>query len=163
MAENVSEGDKEDVDVKPDKDGKYPETVPWNRYVGIKESLGKKLDSEKAKVQSLEEQAKKAVAPDEHTRIKTELDNTKTKLQETSDELKTVKDKTLTEKRDILIKKGVAEDKVKEMSVKECDTVLGVLGVFKPKADLGSGSGDTKLTGSPMSLARDAYSSSNKK
>ena len=56
----TDEGNKEG-DIKPDKDGKYPEVVPWNQYVGIKESLGKKLDSERARATSLEEQLKKAL------------------------------------------------------------------------------------------------------
>lgn len=130
-----------------DKEGKYPEVVPWSKYVGIKESLGNKLETERQKVTSLEEKLKSAVSTEEHTKIKEELDSTKTKLQETSDVLKTTQEKTLTEKRDILVKRGVPEEKVKELSEKELDSVGVVLETLKPKADLGGGGGGELPTG----------------
>lgn len=128
-------------EVKPDAEGKYPETVAWKQYVGIKESLGKKLDTAKAKVTELEEQAKKATSPEELTSAKEELEGTKTKLQEVTTELKTTQDKTLTEKRATLVSRGVPEDKVKDMSEKELDSANVVLEATKPKADLGGGGG----------------------
>lgn len=152
------EGAKTDVEeIQPDKDGKYPETVSWSKYVGIKESLGKKLDTAKEQVTSLEERLKTAVSTDEHGKIKQELEETKTKLQQTSDELNTTKEQTLTEKRATLTKRGIPEDKVKDMSVKELDAALVVLEHSKPSPDLGGGGGASPLVGSPMELAQRAY------
>ncbi len=127
-------------EVKPDADGKYPETVPWNRYVGIKESLGKKIDAEKTKVQSLEEQLKTTVSTDEHKKVSEELEGTKKMLTDKTTELDTKVAATLTEKRAALITKGVPEEKVKDMSVEVIDAVLAVE-MPKPKSDLGGGGG----------------------
>ncbi len=126
---------------KADAEGKYPETVSWKQYVGIKESLGKKLDTAKTKVGELEEQIKTAVKPEELTTVKGELEAAKTKLQETTDELNTSKEATLTEKRAVLIKKGVPEEKVKDMSVAELNSANLVLETVKPKADMAGGGG----------------------
>jgi len=151
------------VQIPADKDGKYPEVVPWHQYVGIKESLGGKLDAEKAKVSSLEEKLKNVVDPEELKKVKEELDTTKTKLTETETELSTTKEKTLTEKRDTLTKRGIPEDKVKDMSEKELDAAFVVLQHSKPSPDLGGGGGSgASLEGKPMDLARQAYASSNK-
>ncbi len=144
--------------VEPDKEGKHPETVSWSQYVGIKESLGGKLDAERTKVTSLEEKVKTAISTDEHNRVVGELTEAKTKLQETTDELNTSKEKTLTEKRGILTKRGIPEDSVKDMSVAELNAALVVLEHSKPAPDLGSGGGSGKLEGSPMELAQRAYS-----
>ena len=97
--------DKLDEEIQPDKEGKFPEVVPWNKYVGIKESLGKKLDTERQKVASLEEQLKMAIKPEDVKSIKDELDETKTKLTTTETELSSLKQTTLTEKRSILTKR----------------------------------------------------------
>lgn len=126
---------------------KHPETVPWSQYVGIKEKFTRVEKELGDKITGLEEQAKKAVSTDEHTKIKEELESTKTKLQETSDVLKTTQEKTLTEKRDILVKRGVPEDKVKDLSEKELDSVGVVLETLKPKADLGGGGGGESPAG----------------
>ena len=155
-----SDEDKNDVDVvEPDKDGKHPETVTWSQYVGIKESLGKKLDASKEKVQGLEEKVKTAVTPEEHKKVADELEEAKKKQTETDEELKNTKEKTLTEKRAILTKRGVPEEKTKEMSVQELDAALIGVEHSKPGADLGGGGGASPLVGkSPMELAQDAYS-----
>jgi hypothetical protein len=150
-------------EIRPDKDGKYPETVPWSKYVGIKESLGKKLDSERAKATSLEEQLKKAVNPEELSKVKAELDSTKAKLTEKETELNTNKENSLTEKRNILVKNGVPEEKAKTMSEKEIDGAMVILQLnkgVKPAPDLGGGGGSHgSLEGlSPMELALRAYS-----
>jgi len=144
------------------KKGEHPETVPWGQYVGIKESLGKKLDTATQKVGTLEEQLKGTISKEEHDKIKAELETTKTDAQKAADELKTSKDATLAEKRSALVKKGVAEDKVKGMSAEQMDGLLGVIATLKPGADMGGGGGGGELKGSPMELARQAYGSSNK-
>ena len=142
---------------------KHPETVAWNQYVGIKESLGKKLDTATQKVGTLEEQLKTAISKEEHDKVKGELETAKTAAQTAADELKTSKDATLAEKRSTLVKKGISEDKVKDMSAGELDSLAEAIASFKPKADLGGGGGGTGVpVGSPMELARQAYGSSNK-
>lgn len=140
------------------KKGEHPETVPWGQYVGIKESLGKKLDTATQKVGTLEEQLKGTISKEEHDRIKAELDIAKTAAQTAADELKTSKDATLTEKRTALIAKGVPEDKVKGMSVEQLDSLLGVIATLKPGADMGGGGGGgIELKGSPLQLATRGY------
>lgn len=145
-------------EIVPDATGKHPEVVPWNKYVGIKESLGKKLDTERTKATSLEEQLKKAPNAEEYTKIKAELDTTKAKLTEKEGELTKVKEATVSEMRTSLITKGIPEEKVKVMSEAEMKGALSVIGDRKPLPDLGSGGGSGKLEGSPMELARQAYS-----
>lgn len=162
----MSNGDNDEVEkiqpdaegkIKPDKDGKYPEVVPWSKYVGIKESLGKKLDTAKEQVTSLEEKLKTATNPEEFKKVSDELEETKKKLTDSDEELKNTKEKTLTEKRSILVKRNIPEEKVKDMSVEELNAALVVLEHSKPGADMGSGSGAGALEGSPMELARKAY------
>ena len=149
-------------EVKPDASGKYPETIPWSKYVGIKESLGKKLTSSEEKVKNLEEQLKKAPNADEFNQIKGELESTKTKLTEKEGELTKTKEATVTELRKNLIAKGLTEERVKTMSEAELKVALEVLGDKKPLPDLGGGGGSGVLQGSPMELAKQAYESSNK-
>lgn len=148
---------KEPEDIKPDASGKYPEVVPWNQYVGIKESLGKKLDSERAKVTSLEERLKGAASTEELGKLKMELEETKTKLQTTTTELTGIKDKSVSEKRATLVKRGIPEDEVKDMSDQELSAALKVLAHSKPAPDMGGGGGSTELKGSPLDLAVRAY------
>ena len=160
----MSDEDKQDVvEIQPDKEGKYPETVPWKQYVGIKESLGKKLDSERTKVASLEEQLKKAASAEELSKTKKELEDTKAQAKKVEEELKTTKESSLAEKRATLVKRGVPEDEVKDMSDKELNILAKALGSVKPKPDLGGGGGSGELKGSPMELAVRAYSESSKK
>ena len=145
-------------EIQPDKDGKYPETVSWKQYVGVKESLGNKLTSEKQQVTSLKEQLGKAVNPEEFNRIKQELDDTKGKLTKTEEELTGVKSKSVSEKRDTLVKKGVPGDIVVNMSDIELSAALRVLEHSKPGPDMGGGGGAKPLEGmSPMALAASAY------
>ncbi len=158
----MSDEDKNDDvgEVKPDKDGKHPDTVSWSQYVGIKESLGGKLDTSREKVTGLEEKLKNASSPEELTKVKGELEETQGKLKTMTDELNTSKEATLTEKRGVLTKLGVPEEKVKEMSVGELNAALiGLEHSKKPGADLGGGGGGGgKLEGSPLDLALRAYS-----
>lgn len=145
--------------ITPDKEGKYPEVVPWSKYVGIKESLGNKLEAEKTKVTGLEEKLKTAISTEDHEKIKKELEEANEKLKTASEELQGIKDKSASEKRELLVKRGVPEEKAKEMSEKEMDTVLGVLKEAKPGADLsGGGGGAGILEGKgPIALAKLGY------
>lgn len=153
--------------IKADEKGKYPEVVPWDKYVGVKEMLTKaKTQATELgeKVTSLEEKLRNA-SPEEAGKVKTELEGakeelktTKEKLTTTEEELTSLKEKTLTEKRAILTKRGIPEDKVKDMSGKELDAAIVVLGHSKPAPDLsGGGGGGGELKGSPMELAQRAY------
>ena len=158
MSDPVDEG-KGDVDeIQPDADGKYPDSVPWDKYVGVKESLGKKLDSERERAKSLEEQLTKAISPEDHQKLQTQLDEANTSLQKVTEELEGVKGKSISEKRDFLIKKGISEEEVKEMSEEALGAAVKVLEGYKPKPDLGDGGGSGELKGSPMELAKTAYS-----
>ena len=157
---------KDDVEeIQPDKDGKYPESVPWKQYVGTKESLGGKLTTEREKVKSLEEQIKNAPNAEEATKIKEERDGLKTKLQEKEDAEKAASEKSATELRETLKKSGLTEEQTKDMSEAEMKRMVSVLG-SKPKSlpDLsGGGGGGSVPTGTPMELARQAYKESSKK
>ena len=156
------------VEIQPDKDGKYPESVPWKQYVGTKESLGKKIDAEKAntesekqKVISLEEKLKGATSADEFEKTKTELAELKVANQGSLDKLKGIQEKSLSEKRSALIKKGLSEEKIKDMSEESLTATLEVLEGFKPLPDLSGGSGGSAIPkGKPMELARQAYANS---
>ena len=167
-ADNVGEitpiEPSEDGNIKLEKDekGQYPKVVPWSKYVGIKESLGGKLQAAEDKVKSLEEQLKNAPNAEEFNRIKTELDETKGKLQTASDELKGIKEKSVSELKVALSGKGLSAERIEKMSEAEMRTVLEVLGDKKPAPDLGSGGGSGELKGSPMDLARRGYEESGK-
>jgi len=155
----ADEGKKDDVgEVHPDKDGKHPETVSWSQYVGIKESLGNKLDAEKAKVTSLEEKLKNTTSAEEIGSVKKKLEEAEGKLKTTEEELTNLKNQSVAEKRATLTKRGVPEENVKDMSAKELDAAIMALGHVKPAPDMGGSSGGSgALTGSPMDLAARAY------
>lgn len=132
---------------------KHPETVPWDKYVGIKEKFTRVEGELNAKITGLEEQIKKAVSTEEHDRIKTELEDTKIKLQTASDELKTTKEATLSEKRATLVSKGgISEDDAKAMSEGEINGAIKVLASYKPKPDLGGGGGGESPTGAKSKI-----------
>ena len=154
----VDEG-KPEVDELIGEDGKHPETISWSQYVGVKQSLGKKLDTANTKVVSLEEQLKIAVSPEDHRRLTEELTQVKTDHQTAADELKVIRESSASEKRDILKQKGVPEEDIKGMSEVELTTAVKVAGFIKPKLDLGAGGGGSgEMKGSPLELARRAYS-----
>lgn len=169
MAEDNEDVQKVDEELTKDhkESGKHPETVSWNQYVGVKESLGKKIDTATQKVENLEGQLEKAVKPEEHEKIKGELEEAKTKLieaetkkKEAEDKLQVNLDKSLSEKREILTKKGgISEEDAKTMSEEQIDGALKVLAKVRtvPGADMGGGGGAHSLSGSPMELARAAY------
>lgn len=152
--------------IKADEKGKYPEVVPWNKYVGIKEMLGKSKTEATTlgeKVTSLEEKLKSTTTPEEAEKAKKELGEVRGKLQTAEDELKTVKEGTLTEKRAALTKRGVPDEKVKDMSVGELNAALVGLEHGKPGADMGGGGGAGDLSKmSPLALARQGYAQGGK-
>ena len=160
MVDRVEEGTEAEEGAQDIKSDNHPDVVPWNEYVGVKESLGKKLDSANDKVASLEEQLSKAVKQDDFNAIKNELDKAKADLQKATDELKGIKEQSVTEKRSTLITKGIPEDEVKAMSEDALNAAIKVLERYKPKPDLGGGGGSGGLKGSPMELARQAYANS---
>ncbi|MGW8177224.1 MAG: hypothetical protein ACWGQW_00285 [bacterium] len=158
MADEVNEVVEEVEEIQPDKDGKYPETVPWKQYVGTKESLGKKISAAENKVSTLEEQLKGAIKQEDFEKVQKELEEAKTKLQTTEEQLKGVTEKSLTEKRDTLVKRaGLPEEDVKAMSEDALDAAIKVLNSKRPGADMGSGTGTGELKGSPQELTRQAY------
>jgi len=150
---------EEDIKVDPTT-GKFPETVPSNKYIGVKEALGRA----KEKVSSLDEQLKNAPNKDEFTRITQELADTKAKLQTKDDELTKKNEASASELRETLKTQGLTDEQTKDMSEAEMKRMIGVLG-SKPKSlpDLGGGGGGGSVPkGSPMQLARDAYGQSSK-
>jgi len=155
----VEEKDKEEI--IPEPDGKHPEVVPWNKYVGIKQSLGTKLDRVNTENASLKEQIAKSVKPEEHQKLVNELTTEKQKAAELAKELDTIKATSVAEKRQTLISKGIPKEKADALSGEALNAAVMVLGETKPGkpgADMGSGGGATTLTGNPMELARQAYS-----
>lgn len=161
----------EDTDNKgdsTDKEGKdHPESVPWKQYVGTKESLGNKIQEEKDKVKSLEEQLKETLSKEDAEKLKTELAEANKKVETLTDEINQGKEKTAKELREAL--KGTevfTEDELNAMSEAELRAAVKAAG-SKKKASLpdlkgGAGGGGTPSGGSPLKQARDAYSSSNK-
>jgi len=145
-------------EVQPDAAGKFPETVSWSQYVGIKESLGGKLEAEREKVKNLEEQISKAIKQEDFEAVKQQLDEAKTSAQKVQDELKGVKDKSVEDKRNYLKSKGMVEADYADADETTLNAMIKVLDTFKPKPDFGSGGGTGALQGSPMELARQGYS-----
>ena len=146
MADSVDEGQQKvvaPVEEPKEVDGKHPENVSWSQYVGIKESLGKKLDTATKEVSDLKEQAKTTVSAEAHEKVTTELTGTKTLLTEKTTELTAKVEATLSEKRATLTKRGVSEETAKGWSEKEIDAALTVEPP-KPKPDLGGGGGSSE-------------------
>lgn len=149
------EANSEKKDVKT-----HPESVTWTEYVGLKEKLSKSESRYKEQVQSLEEQVKKAPSAEEFEKTKKELDELKSKHEEVNKKLNEIVEKSLSEKRKTLIAKGVPEEKVKSMSEDSITATMEALGSYTPKPDFGSGGSAGGLVGSPIDLARQAYSKS---
>ena len=159
----MSDEGKEPVveEIQPNADGKYPETIPYSKYVGIKEAWGKS----KEKVANLEEKLHKAVNAEEVDKIKQELVDTKADRDKIKSELDGTKLKSATEKRELLVKRGLSEEKVKDLSDEALTQLVDAIGdiVVKPKPDMsGGGGGGSPLTGSPSQLARQAYANTKK-
>jgi hypothetical protein len=152
--------------IAPDKEGKYPQVVPYHKYVGIKEKFTRVEKELNAKVSSLEEQVKKAnpaelaKVTEELGKIKADLEAKTAEFTKVQGELDGMKNKSIADKKANLIKLGVKEETLKDMGDKEMDKVLEALASAKgkPKSDLGSGGGTGVPVGSPMDLARQAYS-----
>lgn len=142
-----------------DPSKEHPETVSWSQFVGTREKAHKAEAKLNDQITSLNEQIKGATSKEDFEKLQTELTDTKTQLDTVTTELNTNKAATLTEKRAVLIAKGVSEEKVKDMSVKELDAILGVVGSIKIEADMGGGGAGAGLQGTPMELSRQAYSS----
>lgn len=147
--------------ITPDKEGKFPKVVPWDRYVGIKESLGKKLTTAEDKVKSLEEQLSKAVKQDDFNAVQTELEKVKVEHQKVQDDMKAAKDKGIQEMRGKLKARGIPEDQYADAGEVALSAMIKVLDSYKPRPDLdGAGGGSGTLQGvSPGELARRAYAS----
>ena len=152
--------EQQDVDknleLQKDEKGNFPETVPSSKYIGVKESLGRA----KEKVTSLEEQLKNAPNAEEATKIKEERDSLKTKLQDSEDAATKATEKSVSEMREALKKANIPEEKLEGASETELKRLIDVLG-SKPKSlpDLsGGGGGKSVPAGTPMELARQAYS-----
>lgn len=148
MSDPIVDEGKKDVDesLEESKD-KHPETVPYEKYVGIKEKFNRVEKELKGQVSSLEEQLKSTVSTEEHTKIKGDLE----KL---SGELTSIKDASLTEKKSLLVKKNVPEETIKDMTVEQIDTVLKVLGASSPKPDMGMGGGNTDILSTQEKLGQ---------
>jgi len=151
------------------EDGKgHPETVSWTQYVGLKEKFNKVESELKTKVSSLEEQLGKSANTEEFNKTKQELERVMGELGKTTEEfekvkveLEGIKNQSVQEKKAGLIKLGVPKEEVENLGDKELDSLLKVLAGFKPKPDFGSGGGTSVPVGSPMDLARQAYSKTN--
>ena len=130
--------DETPVDVK--EGDKPPESVPWTKYVGIKEKFTRVEGELKTKISGLEEQAKNVVSTEDHKKVTEELAEAKKKLTDAEAVVKEAAEKTSAEKKETLVKRGVPEDKVKDLSDKELDNLDLVLSaVGKPKPDTGGG------------------------
>lgn len=153
-------------EIKLDDKGNHPESVPWNKYVGIKESLGSKLTKSEGEVKSLGEQLKNAPNKEEHDKLIQQLADKTAELGKITTELNQGKEKTANELREALKESKVfSEEELGKMSEAELRAAVKAAG-SKPKSlpDIaGGGGGGGVPQGSPMQLARDAYASSDKK
>lgn len=140
---NTEEGKaQEEVKDPVDDKGQLPDMITKQQYIATKESLGGKLDKERARADSLEEKLKTAVKQEDVDKAKSELEEANKKIQELNTELSSLKETTLSEKKKILIGKGMPEDKVKDMTAEQIATAIDVLGTLKPPSpDLGGGGG----------------------
>jgi len=119
-------------------------------------------------VSGLEEQLGKSANTEEFNKTKEELEKVKGELsgkeeefKKVKEELEGIKNQSVQEKKANLIKLGVSKEEIEALGDKELDSLLKVLAGFKPKPDFGSGGGTSVPIGSPMDLARQAYSKSN--
>ena len=155
MTEKIDGGSDVEV-INPDSEGKHPDSVPWDKYVGVKEAWGKS----KEKYQSLEEQLKTVVKPEDHSKVQKELETERAERTKLQEQLKGITEKETAELKNSLIAKGVPAEKVNSMSVESLKASSEVLNYSKPGLDLGNGGGSSVPKGSPMELARQAYSKS---
>jgi len=155
------------VTLEKDSEGKYPKVVPWGKHVAAKETISRKLQTSEDKVKNLEEQLKNAPNREEHDKIVKELADKTAELEKVKTELNQGKEKTANELREVLRgTKTFSDDELNKMSEAELRVAVKATGSKNPSlpdiAGGGGGSGDlSKL--SRTELARQAYSSSNKK
>lgn len=161
--------DKDDVgkdleveEIKPDDKGNYPENVPWGKYVGVKETLGRA----KEKVKSLGEQLKNAPNKEEHEKVTQQLVDKTAELEKITTELNQGKEKSANELREALKdSKAFTEEELGKMSEAELKAAVKAIG-SKPKSlpDIaGGGGGGGVPQGSPLQMARNAYEQTSKK
>ena len=153
MADEGKENDEVEViqpdgegRVQPSKDGKYPKLVPESKYIGVKEAWGTskaKVEELTQKVTSLEEKLKGATSTEEVEKLRGQLTELEKKAEAATQELTTFKEQSLSERRAILVKRGIPEGKTKEMSGKELDVAFAVLEHIRPSPDMGGGGGGT--------------------
>ena len=141
--------------VQPDKEGKLPEVISWQKYVGIKEAWGKT----KEKVATLEEQLKQAVNPEEHGKLKKELDELKQTHQKTSEELTGLKNKSVLEKKEFLKSRGIKDEILADATEKELDILAKAVGDIKPKPDMSGGGGGSDVPKSTRERIRAGFDS----
>ena len=159
------EGKDDEGKVPGESEDKHPESVPWSQHVAAKETIGGKLKVSEEKVKGLEEQLKNAPNAEEASKIKEERDSLKTKLQEKEEADTKATEKSVSELREALKTQGLTDEQTKDMSEAEMKRMVSVLG-SKPRSlpDLsGGGGGGSVPAGTPMELARQAYSESSKK
>ena len=154
---------EKDFELQKDEKGNFPETVPSTKYIGVKEAYGRA----KEKVATLEEQLNNAPNKEEHDKIVKELADKTAELETVKNELNQGKEKTANELREVLRgTKTFSDEELSKMSEAELRVAVKATGSKNPSlpdiAGGGGGSGDlSKL--SRTELARQAYSSSNKK
>ena len=139
--------------------------VPKHQYVGLQAKFNKKEAEYQAKVSDLEKRVTGAVSAEEHNQVKAELETLKAEKAKADEANQQKALQELSSRKEALIKKGVPEADVKDLddkSIALMEKTLG-LGIGKPKPDLqGTGGGTAVPKGSPMELARMAYTSSNR-
>ncbi len=155
----------EEAGVQPDEAGKTPESVSWQQYVATKETIGGKLDAERTKSKELQDKLDAAVTPEDHAKVKEELDKATASLKEKLDA-------SLGEKRVTVVKSGLTSEEVNVMSEEALDAAIKVLGMKAndpankeekpPGPDMGGGGGGSVPAGSPQQLAVQGYASSNR-
>jgi hypothetical protein len=167
MSDNVNEGTQSTQEAQTPtteivEEKGHPESVPYHKYIGVKEMLAKS----ETKLSSLEEQLKNSPSAEEHAKIKEALEAERAEKQKYLDELSVIKNRSIAEKKASLLSRGVPEEDIKDASEKELDVILKALGSAKPAPtrqlpDMGTGGGSSVPAGNPMELARQAYSKNN--
>jgi hypothetical protein len=147
---------------KADANGKYPESVPYTKYIGVKEKFTRVETELKGQVSKLEEQLKAAPNAEEFTKTKGELDALKAELTTAKAELSSFKESSLTAKREALVLRGIPKEKVSGLTEKEMDTLASIVGSVsgilpKPRPDFGGGGGGTGVVGSTKDRIRKGF------
>tara|TARA_R100001530_G_scaffold119827_1_gene87065 strand:- start:329 stop:763 length:435 start_codon:yes stop_codon:yes gene_type:complete len=109
---------------------------------------------------ALKAAAEKAIDPAVHEAVTQELKTLKDAQEAATKADTEAQAKILTDKRAALVKAGVDEEKVKTMPLELLEVLETSIGLSKrdPKMDMGAGGGSGALTGSPLEMAKQAYS-----